>query len=153
MPDKIIQLLMKLAYRLHIAWCFVARPPGHGAYVAVWHDRRILLVQNSYRRPQTFPSGHINRGETPLQGAVRELREEVGISVAPERLRFVGVYTSRAEYKRDRIEMFELKLERPVEIRVDNREVVWAGFVPLQEALRRELVEPVREYLENLGNL
>jgi isopentenyldiphosphate isomerase len=34
-------------------------------------------------------AGHVEAGETPLQSAVREMREELGLEVVPEDLRFV----------------------------------------------------------------
>lgn len=33
-----------------------------------------------------FPGGTVEEGETPLQGAVREVMEEIGVDLAPERL-------------------------------------------------------------------
>ncbi len=41
-----------------------------------------------------FPGGGIEAGESPLQAAVREVEEEVGISVDPNLARFMGIYTN-----------------------------------------------------------
>ena len=137
-----------LAYRvLRIGWRLF-RPKGHGALVAVWCDGRVLLVRNSYRDKLALPAGGIGRGETPLQAAVRELREEVGIRADPEALQYVTEIASDWEGKRDRCAVFELALEEEPQVRIDRREIVWAGFATLDEALAEDLAPPVRSYLE-----
>ena len=37
----------------------------------------------------TTPGGHLDRGEDPLDGAVRELKEESGIEVEPNELKYL----------------------------------------------------------------
>ncbi|MCC9309150.1 NUDIX hydrolase [Kitasatospora sp. RB6PN24] len=46
-------------------------------------EGRLLLVRNGYNpdRPISLPGGGIERGENPRQAAVREVREELGITV------------------------------------------------------------------------
>ena len=39
-----------------------------------------LLVRTRNRRAWTFPKGHIERGESPVQAARREAKEEAGVS-------------------------------------------------------------------------
>lgn len=40
----------------------------------------------------TVPSGHVEKGETILQAAAKEVREEAGVIVAEERLEFMHVH-------------------------------------------------------------
>lgn len=47
-------------------------------------DGALLLVRHSYRNAWGFPGGLLNRGETPEAGAVREAKEEVGITIRTE---------------------------------------------------------------------
>ena len=47
---------------------------------------RILLLRQPPGRGWTLPAGLLNRGETPLEGAVREAAEETGIEFAPQQL-------------------------------------------------------------------
>jgi len=146
--DGVWRVGLRVAFRLQLVWWSLRRPVITGAYVAVWHDGRVLLIRNSYRRRDSLPAGGLHRGETPRDTAVRELAEEVGIRARPEELAYSGefVHTQLAE---DHAHLFELVCECEPEVRIDRREVVWAAFLPLEAALARELVPPVRSYLES----
>jgi 8-oxo-dGTP diphosphatase len=47
---------------------------------------RLLLVVPSYKDYRDIPGGYLEPGESPKQGAVREVREELGISPPVGRL-------------------------------------------------------------------
>jgi 8-oxo-dGTP pyrophosphatase MutT (NUDIX family) len=140
-----------VAYRLLLGFQFLTRPLTHGVYVAVWYRGRVLLIRNSYRRPITFPSGGVRRGEDLAHAAARELAEEAGISLPPGRLRPFRDYCIRHEFSRDIIRLFEVELDEdgddPPNPRVDYREVIWAGFRTREAALEMELFPVVERYL------
>jgi len=137
-----------LAYRVLLVGWFVFRPRRRGVFIAVWHRGRLLAIRNSYRDWLALPAGGPKRGESTLDTAVRELREEVGIAAPPEALRFACELPSRFEFKRDRCSFFELELDELPAFRPDGREVIWADFVTPEEALAAQLAPPVRAYLE-----
>jgi ADP-ribose pyrophosphatase YjhB (NUDIX family) len=68
-----------------------------GAHViATDADGRILVVRPVFHgRHWMLPGGRVERGETPHAAAARETREETGLSVAVERLRFVDAHHAR----------------------------------------------------------
>jgi 8-oxo-dGTP pyrophosphatase MutT (NUDIX family) len=106
----------------------VLRPEITGAAVLVRVGGELLLIRQSYRRWYSVPGGRVARGESPRLAAARELEEEVGIAVAPEALSALGEFVVHHSFIEDHVHAFELRLEAPPEVRVDLREVVWAGF-------------------------
>ena len=141
---------MRAAYQVQLAWWFVRRPVLQGAYVAVWHGERVLVIQNSYRRRMSFPAGGLARGESMLDAAVRELYEEVGIRAGAHELAYYGEIVNPSGYAEDHAHIFELRRDEPPEVRVDAREVVWARFMTPAEALEGGVVGVVGRYLERI---
>lgn len=149
--DATIRGAMRVAYRLQLAWWYVRRPSIQGAYIAVWHDGRVLVIRNSYRKRDSLPAGGLRRGETPLGAAVRELVEEVGIVATPAEFTYHGEILTTSQYAKDHAHFFELRCATEPEVRIDRREVVWAGFLSPEDALARGVVRSVRIYLERVA--
>ena len=147
MVDWLWRVALRVAIRvLRVVW-FFQRPLAQGAYVAVWWDDRLLVIRNSYRAEEGVPAGAIDRGETAVQAAVRELREEVGVHATEDELRYVCEVVVPYDFKDDHSHFFELRRDARPAVAVDNREVVWAEFVPEAELDARPLLPHVRGYL------
>ena len=142
-----VRCAYKAAHRMLRAYWGIRNPHTHGALIAAWYDDQILLVKNSYRNEYTLPGGYVRSGESPEQGAARELREEVGVDVFPSELRLAYSDTKRYENRRDHVTICEVMLKRRIKLKVDNREVVWAGFRRPDEVLSLPIVPHLREYL------
>lgn len=146
--DRGFQLAFKIAHRMLRAYWRVRSPRTRGVLVAVWHGGELLIVKNSYREHYTLPGGYQRSGESYEQTGARELLEECGIRVSTDALRasYHGVH--RFEFRKDDVTLLEVELERRPAVRIDNREVVWAGFKPPREVLAMPVVPHLIEYLE-----
>ena len=147
--DALFRMTFFCAYRIHLLWNVLVRPTHHGVWIAVWWDDQLLLIKNSYRPCITLPGGGQDSGESLVEAALRELREEVGIQARPEALALWGQSLRLVEYKSDHINLFELQLDTRPEIRLDHREVVWSAFCSPAEAVGMKLFPALRTYLED----
>jgi 8-oxo-dGTP pyrophosphatase MutT (NUDIX family) len=146
-----INALIRAVYRvahwgLRLLW-FIRRPETTGALVAVWHRGRVLLVKNSYRPQLTLPGGYIRPREDRRTAAARELHEEVGIRVQPNRLVHAYHGTHLFEHRQDTLDIYELEMDEAPSVQVDDREVVRAEFHRPDDALGMEIVPHLEEYL------
>jgi ADP-ribose pyrophosphatase YjhB (NUDIX family) len=146
--DRGFQLAYTCAYRAMRTYWKVRHPTTHGSLVALWNAGEILLVRNSYVPYYSLPGGYVHRGETAREAAVRELREEVGVSTTGDQLVPLLDRTHEWEGKRDHVEIFALELPSRPNIEVDHREVVEAAWFPPTRALSMELFPPLRSVLE-----
>jgi ADP-ribose pyrophosphatase YjhB (NUDIX family) len=54
------------------------------AYMVLRKNEDIMLLRRKRTGNYSFPAGHIEAGETPKTGAIREALEEVGVKINPE---------------------------------------------------------------------
>jgi 8-oxo-dGTP pyrophosphatase MutT (NUDIX family) len=94
----------------------------------------------------------VHSHETGRAAALRELREETGIQASSADLKSVIDEHHEWEGKREHIEIFDLDVTERPRIRVDNREVVRAGFFAPGEALKMPLFPPLRRVIEKRLN-
>jgi 8-oxo-dGTP pyrophosphatase MutT (NUDIX family) len=130
-------------------FCFIFRPRTRGVCIAVWHHNQVLIVKNSYYHKYTLPGGYIKRHEKACTAAVRELKEEVGLAVKPAQLRSERRVALRVNFKREILTFFDITLSQAPAVRIDNREVIWAEFMPLSKALSLNLSVAAHACLNN----
>ena len=147
LPDYAVQMAFKVAHRLLRGFWLVRRPYTRGALVALWNAGELLIVKNSYRKQYTLPGGYIRSGESTAEAGARELAEECGIYVQPEKIEPVYQRIHPFEFREDDVSIGEVELEQRPPIRIDHREVVEARFFSLEAAQRLPLVPHLREYL------
>src|SRR3954447_24698828 len=102
-----------------------------------------------------LPKGHIDPGETPIEAAAREVREEAGVDAEPtEKLGDVHYWYQRSGRRIAKQVAFFLCEYRSGDPADHDSEVEVARWVPLEEAAttlsykgEREMVERARERL------
>jgi len=146
--DSLWQYFYRLAYLILRCFWFIFRPKGQGSLVAVWFEGRLLLVRNGYRRGYSLPGGNRKSGESARRAAVREIREEVGVGLYPNQLRYCGTVVSDRDRLRDHCTYFEVHLAEPPGIVIDGREVVAALFTGPGEWDDYPLAYQVRTYID-----
>lgn len=116
------------------------------AHVWIYRCDGSILLQKRAACKETFPSmwdisvaGHVDAGESPLEGAIREIREEIGINVQDSDLEYV--YTVHMEYpypargwiNREHCYVYLLRAEFDIDdITLQEEEVEEVQFFPLE---------------------
>lgn len=150
--DALWRQFYRLAYLILRCFWFLFRPKGRGTLVAIWHRGRLLLIRNGYRRGYCLPGGGRNSGESARRAAVREIKEELGLRLYPNQLRYCGTVVSDRDHLRDHCAYFEVNLQERPGIDIDAREVVAARFAAPDEWRACPLTYQVRDYLERYYN-
>ena len=109
----------------------------------------VLLVTGK-RNPKSwiFPKGHIERGETPEQAALRETREEAGVvgdTIASAGILEYGFLGAKA-----RVEYFLVQFKKEAGPPEDGRKRAWCE---LEDALERLSYKNTRKMLRKAWKL
>jgi 8-oxo-dGTP pyrophosphatase MutT (NUDIX family) len=147
-PDWLYQAVYRYGFRAARLWWGLTRPRHSGALVMLWCKGRVLLVRTSYQSVWMAPGGGVEPGERPLDAAVRELSEELGLRLGAEELRLALVVEHVWNNRHDRVHLFEAQLPEWPTITVDNREVSAARFVSLAEAQSLDMGPHLRDYFQ-----
>jgi len=149
--SAVVSCSLRLVYRAALVaakcWWFVRRPDTRGSLVALWLEGRVLLVRTSYRPLLTLPGGFVKQGESSQDAGARELWEELRVVVPAGRLRLARQSAIPFEHRNDVVTVWDVTLDEAPLVHVDNRELVWAGWMTPSEALAVPLLPHVRAYL------
>lgn len=122
------------------------------AGIAILYNNKILLCHptslpwvNSF----SIPKGGVDDGETLLEAAIRETKEEVGINIDPDQISNLDdpievLYINKSGKLFKKAYVFIVKITSLSEIQSDSEvleksrlqasEVDWAGFLDVEEA-------------------
>jgi 8-oxo-dGTP diphosphatase len=144
--DTAWQIVFRLGFPLARIWWRLRRVRHEGALVAIHVDQSLLLLRSSYRSAWNFPGGSVRQGETPVVSARRELAEEIGL-VPNAPLHLVGEACGVWDGRRDRVFFFVLRLDELPTLRLDDREIIGARLVPIDDLHKVSLTGPVQAYV------
>jgi isopentenyldiphosphate isomerase len=71
-----------------------------GAHVWIYNSKGEILLQLRHPNKKAYPNtwdvsaaGHLSAGDDPVQGGIRETKEEIGLDIAEDEMEFIGVHT------------------------------------------------------------
>lgn len=139
---------MRIAWHARNLWHRLTRPITMGVRAIVLEEGtpdRVLLIRHSYIGGWHLPGGGVDRNETLVEAARREVREEVGIAIACDPQPF-GVYARFRHGASDHVGVFVVR-RWDGHPRVDGVEILEARFVAL-DALPDDLSPATRRRLD-----
>ncbi|MEM1373700.1 MAG: NUDIX domain-containing protein [Pseudomonadota bacterium] len=108
----------------------------------------VLLIKTSYAPGFVLPGGGVEPGETCLEAALREGREEGGVSAA-ETPELFQVYLNRAFENRNHVVMYVARGAADPAARSAKMEVVAAGFFA-PDALPEDVTDATRRRIREV---
>ncbi len=145
---------MKTPKRLH-----EIAQPIFVAEVYILHQDKVLMFKRSETKKKfpgfwSLPGGHVDEGEDPLAAAIRETKEETGVTITPENIQLKVV---AMHHHLDRGEMYvafaflvELTESPKLNTGVEEGKAHW---IEIDKAKNLENVfEPVKYYFNHVLN-
>ena len=116
--------------------------------VIVQNDKVLLILQQNDAY-WGFPKGHVENGETEIQTAKREVKEEVGLDVKiDENKRYVTNYLVRDEI--DKTSVFYIATPIGGKIQKQDSEVKEVKWCTFEEALELITFDNLKEVLRKV---
>jgi 8-oxo-dGTP pyrophosphatase MutT (NUDIX family) len=151
--NSFIKISINIFYFIKQIYWFVFRPRTLGA-IAIITDKegKVLLSKNSYRKGLYLIGGGVKKREKITTALVREVKEETGLKIKEDDLKFQGVYQNHIKYKNDLTFVFIVTTDfKDADISIDNIELIEAGFYDLQ-TIKAELNESTKVVINDFKN-
>jgi len=101
LTTKAVRIAATAAHKLLKAFWFIRRPRTFGAHaIALTPGNRLILVRLRYAPGWRVPGGGRSEHEAPVEAALRELREEIGMTAHGE-AKLARDFQEPTDFKRD----------------------------------------------------
>jgi len=119
-----------------------SRVYGGILYVQKNNHIEYAIVQGRYTEKWSFPKGHSNEGETPMECTLREIAEEVGIDILPTPIEYLRI--GHGSY-------YIFPLEEKIELNPrDKNEIINTKWATIDEMEKLSLNVDVSKYVKRL---
>jgi tRNA nucleotidyltransferase (CCA-adding enzyme) len=118
----------------------------HSCGAIVLHQGKFLLVKTS-EGFWYLPKGHIDKGETEEECAIREVKEETGLSI----IIIPGFKESITYFTVPKVQKtvtFFLARTKDFTVRLDGKELIGHALLPPSEAIQKASHDNTREVLQ-----
>lgn len=130
------------------------------AHIWCVNSKGEILLQHRSKEKKNFPdmwdisvAGHISSGETPEEGAIREIKEEIGINVSASDLKYLGTVVQEfvlnngtyIDNELNDIYIFNLNTDnQKLEIREEELDQLkWISTTEFKKWVKEEIVDLV----------
>jgi len=124
-------LLYWLTWPLIVVYAAMSAPRTR---VLLIHGDQVLAVKNWLGNGGwALPGGGLHRGEESLTAALRELHEELGITLEPEAVTNLGRHVSVSGLLRNKYFLFAARLPNVPTLVLQKFEIMEASWLPITE--------------------
>ena len=110
-----------------------------GAGVLLFNkNNELLIVKPSYRNYWSIPGGVVEKNETPKNGCIREIQEEIGLSISKLQFLSVNYVFNNDERGESLLFIFyggTLSNKQIASIQIDKKEIIEYKFLKIKHAL------------------
>lgn len=132
--------MMRFSEEQYRKW-FNGRPqkPVSAGVVFLNEQKQVLILRLTYQDDWGIPSGGVEKHESPLDGAIRETKEEIGIAINRKDVDLVAVdYRPAKNGLTDKLYFYffggELSRDDIASIKLGSGEIAEMRFVDMSEA-------------------
>lgn len=116
------------------------------------HDGKIVLLRRQLHKASGnkwgLPAGKMDAGESTLQAMLREVKEETGLVLPEESLKYFDSFYVKDGSLDLEWHMFRTKLDTPPTIKINPEEHLEYYWATPEEALRMDLIYGLRESIQ-----
>lgn len=118
--------------------------------LVITQDNKVLLLRGWIGSGcWGLPGGALHRNEVPSHGASRELYEETGINISPDKLMKIGVAKHRQHGLRYKYYQFAVAIKTPKSVKTNKYEIADYCWQPISKLDELSLCEEVHSCIDN----